>query len=178
MALKFVSLPSAPEFAGKSIKRVIDGKAYNTDTSQLIHEYLEDDDERPDPRHPFGMAQHPYAEQLYRTRLGKFFFVLRNEPYKNLAIQDGGDLDFQDRIIPLQQEHAVKWMEKHCNEKITQFVDVPEAGEPSTTLTLRLDKVLKILLGAAAVKDGVSLNNWCVRVLEDAVKDKPLSTLD
>jgi hypothetical protein len=160
------------------MKRVIDGKAYNTETAQLIHEYLENDDDTPNPRHPFGMAQHPYAERLYRTRLGKFFLVLRHEPYINPAIQDGGDLDLQDRIVPLEPEPAMKWMEKHCNEKITDFVEVPEAGEPSTTLTLRLDKVLKILLGAAAVKDAVSLNGWCVRVLEAAVKDKPLSTLD
>ena len=178
MALRFVSPQSVSKSGWPSIKRVIDGKAYNTETAQLIHEYLEGEDDTPNPRHPFGMAQHPYAEQLYRTRLGKFFLVLRHEPYRNPAIQDGGDLDLRDRIVPLEPEHAMKWMEKHCNEKITDFVELPEAGEPSTTLTLRLDKVLKILLGAAAVKDGVSLNSWCVRVLESAVKDKPLSTLD
>ncbi len=156
-----------------SMKRVIDGKAYNTDTAQLVHEYVEDEDS-PNPRHPYGMGQYPYAEQMFRTRLGKFFLVIRHEPYLNPANED---VDLRDRIVPLKQDDAIKWMEKHCNEKITDFVEVPEAGDPSSTLTLRLDKVLKILLGAAAVKDGVSLNHWCVRVLEAAVKDKPLSAL-
>ena len=177
MALKFISkkesVVPAP-FHWPSMKRVIDGKAYNTDTAQLIHEYSEDEDDTPHPRHPFGMAQYPYAVQMFRTRLGKFFLVIRNEPYKNPA---NDDVDLRDRIVPLERDDAIKWMEKHCNEKITDFVEVPEAGDPSTTLTLRLDKVLKILLGAAAVKDGVSLNQWCVRVLEAAVKDKPLSIL-
>jgi predicted HicB family RNase H-like nuclease len=70
----------------------------------------------------------------------------------------------------LETDHAIKWMEKHCNTKITDYVQVPEAGEPSTTLTLRLDTVLKICLNAAAVQEGISMNLWCVRALEAAMK--------
>ncbi len=146
-------------------KQVINGKAYNTQTATLIHEHIDNDDAH--PRHPFGMAQFPYAEQLFRTRFGKFFLVLRNESYWNPAIDDS---DLQDRIVPLEPEQAIKWIEKYCNEKISDYIDVPEAGEPSTTLTLRLDKVLKILLNEAAVKKGVSMNQWCVQALEAAVK--------
>jgi len=148
------------------IKQVINGRAYNTETSRFIHEYLDNDTSK--PRHSFGMEQFPYAEQMFRTRFGKFFLILRNEPHWNPAIDE---LDLQDRVIPVDPEQAIKWMEKYCNEKIADYVDVPEAGEPSTTLTLRLDKVLKIFLNAAAVHDGVSMNLWCVRALEAALKE-------
>ena len=114
----------------RPIKTVIDGKLYNTDTATFIHEAYDDNQDDADP--------HPKVEQMYRTRLGKFFLVLRNEQYWNPAIEDS---DLQDRILPFEPEQAIKWMEKHCNEKITGQVEVPEAGEPSTTLTLRLDKV-------------------------------------
>jgi hypothetical protein len=113
------------------------------------------------------MEQFPYAEQMFRTRFGKFFLVLRHEPYHNPA---NDDVDLRDRILPLEPDQAIKWMEKYCNEKITDYMDVPEAGEPSTTLTLRLDKVLKIRLNAAAVQAGVSMNVWCVRSLEAAIE--------
>ena len=108
-------------------KQVINGKAYNTQTATLIHEHIDNDDAH--PRHPFGMAQFPYAEQLFRTRFGKFFLVLRNESYWNPAIDDS---DLQDRIVPLKPEQAIKWIEEYCNEKISDYIDVPEAGEPST----------------------------------------------
>jgi hypothetical protein len=144
------------------MKQVIEGKAYNTATSKLIHEHSVDYDEN---QHNFG-PEYPYTEQLFRTRFGKFFLVVHNEAYNNPAIDD---IDLRNRIVPLETDHAVKWMEKHCNDKITDYVDVPEAGEPSTTLTLRLDKVLKISLNAAAIQEGVSMNQWCVRALEAAV---------
>lgn len=141
----------------KPMKKVIEGKVYSTESSTLIREedFREQDD---DP--------HPFVQQMYRTRLGKFFLVHRNEKFFNGNIDD---VDLQDRIIPLTQEQAVNWMEKYCNNKITDYVDVPEAGEPSTTLTLRLDKGLKLKLGIAAVGAGVSMNSWCVRVLEGAL---------
>ncbi len=149
------------------IKEVIDGKAYNTETANFIHEHLEDDED--DPHHPFDRDQHRYSEQMFRTRLGKFFLVLRNEPYNNPAIEE---VDLRDRVIPLEPDQAIKWMEKHCSDKITDYVDIPEAGEPSTTLTLRLDKVLKIRLGAAAIEEGVSMNLWCVRILDAAIRER------
>jgi hypothetical protein len=147
------------------VKRVIDGKAYNTETSSLLHEHLEDDEAS--PRHTFGMEEHPYAEQMYRTRLGKFFLVVRNVSYMNPAI-DGVDL--QDLVYPLDVELATKWMEKHCNSKLLEYVDVPDAGEPSSTLTLRIDKILKIRLNTAAIQENISMNAWCARALESAIE--------
>jgi predicted HicB family RNase H-like nuclease len=139
------------------IKRVIDGKSYNSTTATLIHEKcLSDRDDDP----------YAHCLQLYRTRFGQFFMVERNEAFKNLAIDD---LDYRDSICPLPQEAALKWMEKYCNAKIEQFMEVQEAGDPSTTLTLRMDKTIKIMLNSTAIQAGESMNAWCVRILTNAV---------
>lgn len=157
MPISNVPPPGAGIPGWKPMKKVIEGKVYSTESSTLIHE--ENFSEQED--HP-----HPFVQQMYRTRLGKFFLVHRNEEFFNGNIDD---VDRQDRIIPLTQEQAVNWMEKHCNEKITNYVQLPEAGDPSTTLTLRLGKFLKLQLSAASVGAGVSMNSWCVRVLEAAL---------
>ena len=57
-------------------------------TAALIHEQYKEDEEEENP--------HPYAEQMYRARLGKFFLVLRNESYINPAIADG---DLRDPTV-------------------------------------------------------------------------------
>lgn len=145
------------------LKQVMQGRAYNTETAKLIHEHSVDYDEQ--PHHDFG-GEYPYSEQMFRTRFGKFFLVVRNEAYNNPVIKE---TELRDRIIPVEPDHAIKWMEKYCNTKITDYADVPEAGEPGTTLTLRLDKVLKICLNAAAIQEGISMNLWCVRALEAAM---------
>lgn len=152
-------------FNAPPLKRVLDGKSYNTETATLIHEHVEDDELVENG--PHGPNPYPPYQQLYRTRFGKFFLVLRNESVWNHALEES---DLQDRIVPVEIERAVKWMELHCNEKIDQFVDVPEAGDPSTTLTLRMDKALKISLNTASITDGISMNAWCVRALESVSK--------
>src|ERR1035437_10240569 len=118
-----------------AMKRVIDGHAYNTETATSVHEYIENYDVH--QRHQFG-PEHPYAQQMFRTRHGKFFMVVRNEPYMNPATEE---VDLRDRIELLEAERAMKWIEKRCNDKIDMYFEVPEAGDYSTSLTLRLDKL-------------------------------------
>ena len=140
------------------IKRVIDGKSYNSTTATLIH----DEDLSTESDDPTW----PHCLQLYRTRFGQFFMVERNELFMNLAIDE---VDRRDSICPMSQDAALKWMEKYCNEKIEQFMEVPEAGDPSTTLTLRMDKTIKLLLNTMASQAGESMNACCVRILTKAV---------
>jgi len=140
------------------IKRVIDGKSYNSTTATLIHdEDLSTKDDDP---------AFPHCLQLYRTRFGQFFMVERNEEFLNHATDEG---DRRDSIYPMSQDEALKWMEKYCNGKIEQFMEVPEAGDPSTTLTLRMDKSIKLLLSTMAIQAGESMNACCVRILTKAI---------
>jgi hypothetical protein len=145
----------------KNFKKIIDGKVYNTATSALIHTA-----DLAVQNTIFDPDENPHCQQLYRTRLGKFFVVERNESYFNLA---NNELDLRDNIFPMTSVDAIKWMEDKCNEKIEQFVEVDEAGDPDTTLTLRISKGHKIVLNAIAMKKGVSLNGLCALALKDVI---------
>lgn len=74
----------------------------------------------------------------------------------------------------MTSEDAIKWMEERCNEKIEKFVDVGEAGDPDTTLTLKISKGHKIVLTAIAMKQGLSLNGLCVLALKDIIEKNPI----
>ena len=136
------------------IKKVIDGKVYSTTGAMLIHELLEDG------VRPFGQTQ---AIQLYKNRLGKWYFVARNELFHNLK---NGDLDLRDRVEPCEQEDAIKWMEQHCPEKLLELLEVPEASDPSSTISLRMPKEMKIKMTTLAIQEGLSLNAWCIETLK------------
>lgn len=139
-------------------KEVIDGRAYNTATSLLVHEIVEREVQ------PFG---HAAATQLYKNRLGKWFFVMRNEVFPNPA---NDDADLRNRVVPLEQEDAVKWMEQNCPDKLLELLDVPEAADPSATISLRMPKELKIKLSALAIQEGISLNAWCLAALTRSLR--------
>jgi len=150
----------------RDFKKIIDGKAYNTATSALIHT-----EDLPVQNDGFDPNLHPHYQQLYRTRLGKFFLVERNERYSNLVNEE---LDLRDNIFPMTAENAIKWMEGRCNEKIDKFIEVEEAGDPDTTLSLRISKVYKLVLESIAMKKGLSLNGLCVLALKDVIDKNPI----
>ena len=71
-----------------SFKEIIDGKLYNTDTSQEIaYDHK---------NHPHG-----WSETLYRTKKGAWFFV-RNAEYTI-------------SLIPLTAGEALRWLEQHAS---------------------------------------------------------------
>lgn len=139
-------------------KEVLLGRAYNTATSLLVHELLVED------ARPFGQTE---AIQLYKNRLGKWFLVVRNEVFLNPA---NDDQDLRDRVVPLEYESAMRWMEKNCPQKIQDFFDVPEAEERGVTVSLRMPKELKGVLSTLAIKEGYSLNAWCIDALRRQVE--------
>jgi predicted HicB family RNase H-like nuclease len=136
------------------IKKVIDGKVYSTIGAMLIHELLKEDVQ------PFGQTE---ATQLYKNRLGKWFFVVRNELFHNL-IND--ETDLRDRVQPCKQEDAFKWMEQHCPQRILELLEVPEASDPSATISLRVPREMKIKMTTLAIEEGLSLNGWCIETLK------------
>ncbi|KLK91004.1 hypothetical protein AA309_22780 [Microvirga vignae] len=146
--------PVAKSNGEKPIKKVINGKSFNTATSEMIHEecFAERDD---DP--------YPYCEALYKTRYGAYFIVKYNEEYYN---PHNEEIDLRDAIEPLPKEKAMAWLEKYNNKKIYDYFDVEEAGDEDTTLTLRMSKSLKKRLSEAAIDADQSLNAWCVKTLQ------------
>ncbi len=125
------------------IKRIIDGKAYNTETASLVHEHSARDD--------------TVYHGLYQTKHGAFFEWAYDSNWGN------GD------VKPLSDDEARSWLEKFRapTDVIERYCGpFPEGGASETRITLRLPGNLYNRLTAAASAVDVSLNTYVMRQLE------------
>lgn len=132
-----------------TIKRIIDGKTYNTETATKHAGF----DQDPGP--------YEYGEHLYQNRLG-VFFVAR-------YLSGAGEDDYE-KIDPITPEQAREWLEKNASwqpELIEQlFGEMPEAGAAEVKYTLRMPESLRDRLAERAKANSQSLNAWIIRCLE------------
>jgi predicted HicB family RNase H-like nuclease len=127
------------------IKRVIDGKAYNTETATFLWG-------NGDPNDPPDIA-----EGMYQTKHGAFFLV-----QEHLALEYAN-------IKPMLDPEAQKWLEDHGADLDVMeraFGAFPEAGAAELRTTLRLPAALYQRVVAAANAEDVSLNTYIMRLLE------------
>jgi hypothetical protein len=131
------------------MKRIIDGKTYNTETATRLAEAV---------MHP---QEDALFDDLYLTRHGAFF-----RHFGDLSLH-ADHPDFM-RLEPLDPADAQKWLERH------DFVDVieklfgtqPEAGEAESRVTVRMPDSLKSRIEKLAASNNQSLNAWIMRCLE------------
>ena len=130
------------------IKRIIEGKTYNTETATRLAA-IEDDE--------YVIT----GAQLYQTRHGAFFIYRYAE--------DGPDGPESD-ILPYTPEQARAWLEKHRSYDVdlieSVFGKMPEAGSGESKFTLRLPDSLRERLAARAKANNQSLNAWIIKCLE------------
>lgn len=135
-------------------KRIIDGKAYNTETSTLLGSY--ENEEGP------GIV-----EYLFKTRLGAFFLY---------AIDEFGNFGppLTEFVKPQTIENAQKWIEDHCSASVyeEEFGEAPEAGDPEARITLRIPESLRKKAARKAGEQGQSLNAWILRCLERGASEE------
>ncbi|MGZ8928512.1 MAG: hypothetical protein ACXW04_12410 [Methylobacter sp.] len=146
----------------KHVKKIINGKAYNTATSVLVcHTKGENE-----AINILGWGlYYPGEEELYRNRYGAFF-ILKRDMHKNYH----DDYGFENEIKPLTNEEAKKWMELNCQEFIEDyFGDIPEAGSAEVNISLRLPKVLSEKAKKVANSENISLNAWLNKLIKSAV---------
>jgi hypothetical protein len=149
-----------------SIKRIINGVSYNTETSTLLKSRSTAGD--PVRSTPYGPAPMPNVEQLFRNRSGKFFFVGRSVPVFDSA---AGAYVPRDEIHPATRETAAAWMKHYFpNDQETFFLNMPFAArkaqpEAEATLSLRLDPYWKGRLKSTADSRGTSINALTVSYL-------------
>jgi len=128
-----------------SVKRIIAGQTYNTDTAILVAESEE--------AHPQSLAW--WA--LYQTRHGAFF---------RITVDHHGN---EDEFSPLTDTEAQAFLEKHphTNHLVEQyFGPMPEGGAAERRLTIRIPGNLADRLQAAAQAKGLSLNSYAMRCFE------------
>lgn len=133
------------------MKKIINGKLYNTETAERIDNWENMNDYR-----NFNY----FSETMYRKRTGEFF--LHGEggpasPYHERVDQNsymGGE-----RIRPLTPEEAREWAEEHMDADDYQrvFGEVSE-GEGRTVLSISIDTAVAERIRRLAAENGTSVS--------------------
>lgn len=102
------------------MKKIINGKLYDTETAEVIGEYTS--------RYSVGNFKH-FEETLYKKTTGEFFLYGEGgpaSPYKELVEEHGATNG--EKIIPLSLDEAKKWTEEKltADEYIAIFGEVEE----------------------------------------------------
>jgi hypothetical protein len=149
------------------MKRVIDGRTYNTDTATIVAKWNYEDEEGYDTE-----------ARLYRNRGGAFFIV----HFWTVGVGE----DAVDKIYfeaPVLRDQVDRLVEMRTNLEILDeavLASPPEAeaeDEPSATIYYRLPSSLKAAIEAAAGAESLSVNAWLLRCTESCVaRAKPKLT--
>ena len=134
------------------MKKVINGSLYDTETAKLLGE-----DSYSNP----GDFHH-WAEQLYRTKSGKYFLHGEGGPASKYVREIGqNEWSGGEKIIPLTLESAQKWAEEHLSgdDYINAF------GEPEERTTVMISAATKAKLSDIKAKTGKSFGD----IIADAV---------
>ena len=146
----------------KPVKRVIEGKAYNTATAELVYHTTGNDP----IMYEFGDDYWPDEQELYRSRKGGFFILKRDMVF----IGEEVGVYYEDVITPCTPDDAQEWLEKYCNEKVEDFFDIEEAGSGETTIALRTtDGLAKHARIMAKIKNQ-TLNTWLNSLIKEGLK--------
>lgn len=101
------------------MKKVIDGKVYNTETAELIEEW----------NNGYPCTDFKYcAEELYRTKKGAWFLFGEGGAMSSYSKPYGDMVGGGENIKVLSEVEAYKWLEMHNKtEAIEKHFDIEEA---------------------------------------------------
>jgi hypothetical protein len=87
------------------MKKIIEGRVYNTDTAELVGEWANTYNTR-----DFNFC----IEKLYRKKTGEFFIHGRGGPMSRYAVSVGSNtMCGSEQIRPISFEYAKRWAEEH-----------------------------------------------------------------
>lgn len=142
------------------MKRVIDGKTYNTDTSTVVARYEYEDDKG-----------YEVEATVYQTKGGAFFIVHEWQTGRRTPSGDWETIAKCD-VEATSREELERMINRGDNLEIIdeRALSLPpeaeEEPEPVATAYLRLPPALKNRIEVAAAEAGVSLNAWAIRCFE------------
>jgi hypothetical protein len=87
------------------MKKVIDGKLYNTNTAQLVHSYGR------------GSAWQEDKETLYRSQKGAWFLYGEGGPKSQYSEPEPGGWS-TGTLIPFTDGEALRWLEQHASADV------------------------------------------------------------
>lgn len=135
------------------MKKIINGKLYNTDTAKLVYE----------TSHGEGPRDFRYfVECLYRKRTGEYFLAGHGGPMTRYAESAGQNTwSGGENIFPISYGEAREWaeVEMDADEYQAEFGEVSEGELAHLHISLPADVADRIRKAAAA--EGVSVSE-CV----------------
>lgn len=139
------------------MKKIINGKVYDTDTAQAVGTWENGGGWR-DLNH--------CEEQLFIKRTGEFFLHGAGGPMTQYAVSTGNNSwSGGEKIIPLTAAKARQWAEEHLDADVfAKIFGVPSEGEDTAALNIQIDAALMARLRQMASDEGTSLTA-CVEKL-------------
>lgn len=146
------------------MKRIINGKRYDTDTATHIAKYESD--------HGVGDF-HYYREDLYLKKTGEFFLWGEGgglSPYA--AAYPGGGWQYGEKIVPLTLDEAKSWVEKIEDPDLyEELFEIPDEEGGNVAFSMLLPTNLYNVLDHRSLKDGITKKDIVVKALENYLKD-------
>jgi len=94
------------------MKKIVDGKIYDTATAERIAER----------KSGYGRGDFNWCEEtLYRTKKGRWFLAGQGGVMSRYAQSSGDYKTISLDIIPLTQEEAVAWLQEHVPDKLAKY---------------------------------------------------------
>ena len=142
------------------MKKVINGKMYNTETADLLATW---DNGR------WGNFD-VLEEKLFRKRNGEFFLYGYGGPKSVYAQPDGdGWVSSGHEIILLSEKEAREWAEEHLNgDEYEEIFGIVEEDESQATITISISANAMERGQRAAAKRGISLPALIEKLLQNA----------
>ncbi len=140
------------------MKRIIDGKKYDTLTAEEVAE----------SSHGYKSEYSYYEETLYRKRTGEYFLYGYGHGDSKYAKQVCGDFGPGSDIIPLTYEQARTWAERElsADEYESIFGEVSDADDDQdVVLSVRVSPATRERLRRMAAESGMSQGD----LLEDII---------
>ena len=110
------------------MKKIINGKRYDTDTAKLVGEY-DNDYATNDFRW--------YMEELYKKRTGEFFLYGEGGGLSKYSESYGDSRGYGNKFTPLNIDEAKEWMEKNCDaEEYEEVFEIEEEGNIAFSLLI------------------------------------------
>ena len=148
------------------MKKIINGKLYDTDTAKRLGEYMCGTDYS-----DFSS----WEETLYQKRTGEYFLHGEGGPMSRYAQALGNsEWGWGEKIIPISAESARKWAEKRLDSDVyaALFPVIPDEDDGEReALHMMLPANLVAKLRARAAESGVSLTALVTDLLTKAIAD-------
>lgn len=143
------------------MKRIINGRKYDTDTARYVGMW--------DNGEEYGELGYERSE-LYRKRNGEYFVMFEGGANTRYARQDGlNGWTGGSAIQPMEFEDAREWAERHLkvDEYEAEFGEAPEGDDDLVAVTFRITE------GARSILQREASRTWETQsaIIERAVRN-------